>query len=184
MLLLLLGVGIAGLSFAAAGSAAVARTPPMGWNSWNSFGCGSKMTAPNIEAIADKLVSSGLAAAGYTYLNLDDCWANASRSGDGSITGSPAQFPSMKALASYAHAKGLKFGLYTSENNQTCAGRPGSYGYELQDAATYCDWGVDFVKIDHCGTGAPGADGPSHMNESWVRLTSTCSRATHFLTQL
>lgn len=127
------------------------------------------MTATNVEAIADKIVSSGLAAAGYTYVNLDDCWANAARMRDGSITGSP-EFPSMKALASYVHSKGLKFGLYTSENNKTCAGRPGSYGYELMDSATYCDWGVDFVKIDHCGTGAPGIDGPSHMNESWVRF--------------
>ena len=101
----------------------------MGWNSWNSFGCGSKMTATHIEAIANKMVSSGLAAAGYEYVNLDDCWANAARMSDGSINGSPAEFPSMKALASYVHSKGLKFGLYTSENNKTCAGRPGSYGY-------------------------------------------------------
>jgi hypothetical protein len=89
------------------------------------------MTATNIQAIADKMVSSGLAAAGYTYVNLDDCWAKTSRMSDGSISGSPAEFPSMKALASYVHAKGLMFGLYTSENNQTCAGRPGSYGYSV-----------------------------------------------------
>ena len=128
------------------------------------------MTAANIEKVAEVMVSSGLRDAGYDYLNLDDCWAAKSRAADGSIVGDPHAFPSMKDLAAKVRARGLRFGLYTSENNKTCAGRPGSYGYELQDAATYCTWGVEFVKVDHCGTGKYPEDARRHMNESWVLL--------------
>ena len=128
------------------------------------------MTAINIEKVAQVMVSSGLKDAGYNYLNLDDCWAAKSRAADGSIVGDPKAFPSMKDLAEKVRAHGIRFGLYTSENNKTCAGRPGSYGYELQDAQTYCDWGVEFVKVDHCGTGDFPSDGRRDMNESWILL--------------
>jgi alpha-galactosidase len=128
----------------------LAATPPMGWNSWNRFAC--DIDEALIRQTADELVNSGMRDAGYVYLNLDDCWQTA-RDADGAIIADPDRFPSgIPALADYVHAKGLKFGLYTCAGTLTCQGRPGSYGYEFQDAQTYADWGVDYVKVDWCNT--------------------------------
>jgi len=123
-------------------------TPQMGWNSWNHFGC--DINEQLIRDTIDTLVSSGLAAAGYKYVNLDDCW-QVSRDVDGKIVADPDAFPSgIHALANYAHSKGLKFGLYSDAGKKTCAGRPGSLGYETQDAKTYASWEVDYLKYDNC----------------------------------
>jgi alpha-galactosidase len=118
----------------------------MGFNTWNRYGCG--INEALLRKTADAMVSTGLLAAGYEYLNMDDCWASKTRAADGSIQSDSKNFPSgIKALADYAHGRGLKFGLYTAENPTTCAGRAGSYAHEKQDAKSYCDWGVDYVKV-------------------------------------
>ncbi|MEI7676128.1 MAG: glycoside hydrolase family 27 protein [Bacteroidales bacterium] len=128
----------------------LAPTPPMGWNSWNKFEC--KIDEKTVREIADAMVVSGMKAAGYEYINLDDCWQG-ERDSLGFITENKEKFPSgMKALADYIHAKGLKFGVYSCAGDKTCAGRAGSRGYEYQDALIYARWGVDFLKLDWCNT--------------------------------
>jgi alpha-galactosidase len=125
-----------------------AATPPMGWNSWNIFGC--DINEEMIRGIADEMVESGMKEAGYEYLVVDDCWQIV-RDDNGRIVADEKAFPSgIKALADYIHSKGLKFGLYTCVGPLTCQRRPGSYSYEYQDMQTYADWGVDYVKVDFC----------------------------------
>ncbi len=134
---------------------AVAETPPMGWNSWNHFHC--DVDEAKIRSAADAMVSSGMKAAGYQYVVIDDCWQTG-RDADGNIVADAVRFPSgMKALADYVHGKGLKFGLYSDAGIKTCGGRPGSRGHEFQDAATYARWGVDYLKYDWCSTGTEDA---------------------------
>lgn len=128
----------------------LARTPPMGWNSWNKFGC--DVNERLIRETADALVASGMREAGYSYVVIDDCW-HGERDAEGFIRPDPARFPSgMKALADYVHSKGLKFGIYSDAGAKTCGGRPGSRGHEYQDALTYARWGVDYLKYDWCNT--------------------------------
>jgi alpha-galactosidase len=131
-------------------SESLAQTPPMGWNSWNKFGC--NVSDKLIREMADAMVSSGMQAAGYQYVNIDDCW-QVSRDASGTIVADPVRFPSgMKALADYVHSKGLKLGLYTDAGTGTCEKRPGSLNHEDQDAKTYASWGIDYVKIDWCNS--------------------------------
>ncbi len=126
----------------------VARTPPMGWNSWNKFGC--NVSEKLIREMTDAVVSSGLKDAGYRYVVIDDCW-QVSRDPGGNIVVDAGRFPSgMKALADYVHSKGLEFGLYSDAGTKTCQGRPGGRGYEFQDARQYAAWGVDYLKYDWC----------------------------------
>lgn len=126
----------------------LADTPPMGWNSWNKFGC--NINEQMIREMADAMVSSGLADAGYRYINLDDCW-HGTRDADGFIQCDPERFPSgIKALADYVHSKGLKLGIYSDAGYKTCAGKEGSLGHEYQDALQYARWGVDYLKYDWC----------------------------------
>ena len=128
----------------------VALTPPMGWNSWNKFGC--KVSEDMIKSMADAMVSSGMKDAGYQYVVIDDCW-QVGRDENGFILADAKNFPSgIKTLADYVHSKGLKFGIYSDAGKQTCAGRPGSQGHEFQDAIQYARWGVDYVKYDWCHT--------------------------------
>src|SRR6266446_3395615 len=128
----------------------LAPTPPMGWNSWNKFGC--NVSDKLIREMADAMVSRGMQAAGYQYVNIDDCW-QVSRDPQGTIVADPQRFPSgMKALADYVHSKGLKLGLYTDAGTGTCEKRPGSLNHEDQDAKTYASWGIDYVKIDWCNS--------------------------------
>ena len=135
----------------------LAQTPPMGWNSWNKFAC--NVNEQLVREIADAMVASGLKDAGYQYVNIDDCWQG-ERDERGSIQPDPKRFPSgMKALADYVHARGLKLGLYSDAGWQTCGGRPGSRGYEYQDALTYAEWGVDYLKYDWCKTEGLKAEG-------------------------
>lgn len=124
----------------------LAQTPPMGWNSWNHFA--ERVTDSIVRGAADKLVSSGLAKLGYVYVNIDDCWQG-KRDLNGNIVPNE-KFPNMKELADYIHARGLKFGIYSSPGPLTCGGYIGSYGYEEQDAKTYASWGVDYLKYDWC----------------------------------
>ena len=133
---------------AGAQSTKVAATPPMGWNSWNKFGCDVSDTL--IREMTDAIVSTGMKDAGYQFVNIDDCW-QVGRAADGTIVVDPDRFPNgMKPLADYVHSKGLKFGVYTDAGRMTCQKRPGSYEHEAQDIKTYASWGVDYVKIDWC----------------------------------
>lgn len=127
----------------------LALTPPMGWNSWNCWGCA--VDEGKIKAAADAMITSGLAAHGFQYVNIDDCW-EANRNDKGEIL-SNEKFPDMKALAEYIHRKGLRFGIYSSPGPKTCAGYEGSYQHERQDARTWAGWGVDYVKYDWCSYG-------------------------------
>jgi alpha-galactosidase len=128
----------------------LAKTPPMGWNSWNKFGCNVSETL--IMGMADAMASSGMKDAGYEYIVIDDCW-QVSRDENGEIVADKEKFPNgIKYLADYIHAKGLKFGIYSCAGSKTCAGRPGGRGHEFQDARTYARYGVDYLKYDWCNT--------------------------------
>lgn len=126
----------------------LALTPPMGWNSWNKFGC--NINEGIIRQQTDALVSSGMKAAGFSFVVIDDCW-HGERDAAGNIQADPSRFPSgIKALADYVHAKGLKFGIYSDAGSQTCQNRPGSRGHEFQDALQFAAWGADYLKYDWC----------------------------------
>ena len=128
----------------------VGQRPTLGFNSWNIFACSVNETL--MRDTMDAFVSLGLRDAGYKYVSVDDCWMSSRNASTGVIQADPASFPSgMAALADYAHARGLLFGLYSSNSPNTCDGRPGSFGYETLDAATYASWGVDLLKYDNCG---------------------------------
>ena len=123
------------------------RTPQMGWNSWNHYNCSVNQTV--LTATADAFVSLGLPQFGYTYVNVDDCWAG-SRDSAGNIQPNATSFPDFQGMIDYMHSKGLMFGLYSDAGSETCAGRPGSLNYEKQDAETYASWKVDYLKYDNC----------------------------------
>lgn len=126
---------------------ALARTPPMGWNSWNKFA--GRVDDAAVRGMADVMAANGMKDAGYVYVNIDDTWQG-EREKNGNIT-TNKKFPDMKALADYVHSKGLKIGIYSSPGPNTCAGYEGSYGHEEQDAKTYAEWGIDYLKYDWCG---------------------------------
>jgi alpha-galactosidase len=130
----------------------LAPTPPMGWNSWNYFGC--SVSANVVRLMADAMVENGMKDAGYRYMNIDDCWAEKERDEQGNVV--PASnFPDgIAAVADYVHEQGLKLGVYSDRGTATCAGRAGSGDHELVDAETYADWGVDYVKYDNCNAEA------------------------------
>lgn len=132
-------------------------TPQMGWSSWNKFQ--GNINEDIIKSIADAMVASGLKDAGYTYINIDDCW-HGKRDADGFIQADPKHFPhGIKALADYVHSRGLKLGIYSDAGSETCAGRPGSLGHEYQDALQYARWEVDYLKYDWCNTTNVNAQG-------------------------
>jgi alpha-galactosidase len=127
----------------------LAKTPPMGWNSWNAFH--THIDEQQIKDVADAMVSDGLKDAGYKYLIIDDAWLNMQRNSKGQLEGDAQRFPDgIKALAEYIHSKGLKFGIYESAGTKTCAGFAGSLHHEKQDAKTFAKWGVDYLKYDNC----------------------------------
>lgn len=135
----------------------LAPTPPMGWNSWNNFGC--DVNEELIRETAKAMVESGMKDAGYEYVVIDDCW-HGERDSLGFIHADPERFPNgIKALADYVHSLGLKFGIYSDAGWQTCGGKPGSRGYEYQDALQYAKWGVDYLKYDWCNTEGLNAKG-------------------------
>ena len=129
--------------------AILAKTPPMGFNTWNTFG-------PNINEqmvleMADVMAEQGYRDAGYKYVVIDDCWSLRERDENGNLVADPEKFPhGMKYVADYVHAKGLKFGMYSCAGTRTCAGYPASFDHEFQDARTFASWGVDFLKYDFC----------------------------------
>ena len=124
----------------------LAKTPPMGWNSWNKFH--GRVDDASVRGMADAMASNGMKAAGYVYVNIDDTWEG-ERDAAGNIQAN-RKFPDMKALAGYVHSKGLKLGIYSSPGPNTCAGYEGSFGHEMQDAKSYAAWGIDYLKYDWC----------------------------------
>lgn len=136
-------------------SKGLALTPPMGWNSWNKFGC--NVSDELVRGMADAMVKSGMKDAGYQYVVIDDCW-QVSRDAHGDIVADPQRFPhGIKPLADYVHSLGLQFGIYSDAGAKTCEKRPGGLGHEYQDALMYASWGVDYLKYDWCNT-LPGQD--------------------------
>ena len=148
-------VCVAGAAFAAE----LAPTPPMGWNSWNTFQ--TRIDEKLIESTADAMIANGMRDAGYIYVNLDDGWSTKERRLSGNLVADPVRFPNgMKALADYLHQRGFKFGIYNCAGTMTCAGYPGGRDHEEQDAKMYASWGVDYLKYDWChseGLKAPEA---------------------------
>ncbi|MEO7309483.1 MAG: glycoside hydrolase family 27 protein [Chitinophagaceae bacterium] len=129
----------------------LAKTPPMGWNSWNTFA--ANINEKLVMEITDDMVKSGMKDAGYNYIVLDDGWMAKERDSNGNLVPDPIKFPNgMKVLIDRVHAKGMKFGLYNCAGTQTCGGYPGTRGYEYQDARFYAALGIDFLKYDWCNT--------------------------------
>lgn len=123
--------------------------PALGWNSWNTFTW--DINEQLIRDVADVFVSEGYLEAGYEYIVIDDCWSLKERDANGNLVADPEKFPNgMRALADYIHGKGLKFGMYSCVGTHTCAGYPGSFEHEFQDAALFAEWGVDYLKYDYC----------------------------------
>jgi alpha-galactosidase len=141
--------------------AALAVTPPMGWNDWAHYQCTE--TEQSIEQNAAALVSTGLAAAGYNTVTIDDCWMASARDANGNLQANAASFPhGMAALGTYIHGLGLKFGIYEDAGYETCGGYPGSgksstggADHFAQDAKTFASWGVDYLKLDGCALYIP-----------------------------
>jgi len=134
----------------------LAMTPPMGWNSWNTFE--TAIHEDLIKEIVDAIVSSGMRDAGYEYVVIDDGWEKKQRDSEGNLVPDPDKFPNgMKALAEYVHANGLKLGIHNCAGNTTCSGYPGGRGHEYQDARLYASWGVDYLKYDWCDHGTADA---------------------------
>jgi alpha-galactosidase len=143
----------------------LAPTPPMGWNTWNTFQ--TNIDEPLLKGMVDAYVSSGMRDAGYRYFVLDDGWMAMDRDSNGNLVADPKKFPNgMKAFADYVHSKGLKFGIYNCAGNKTCAGYPGTRGHEYQDARLYASWGVDFLKYDWCNTDSLNA------REAYITMSS------------
>jgi len=146
---------VAGLSFAQKFEG-LAMTPPMGWNSWNTFE--THIDEALIKETAEALIESGMQDAGYKYIVIDDGWEAMSRDSLGNLIPDPSRFPwGMKALGDYLHDRGFKFGIHNCAGNTTCSGYPGGRGHEFQDARTYASWGVDYLKYDWCDHGTADA---------------------------
>ncbi len=127
----------------------IASTPPMGWNTWNTFY--DKINEETVLQMADALVDQGLHEAGYEYIIIDDCWQLKERDAEGNLVADPEKFPhGMKYVADYIHGRGLKFGIYSCCGTRTCGDYPGSFEHEFQDAKLFASWGVDYLKYDNC----------------------------------
>jgi Alpha-galactosidase len=126
----------------------ISLTPAMGWNSWNCWGL--SVSQEKVMQSAKGLIDNGLADYGFNYINIDDAWESSKRNEDGTIS-TNEKFPDMKALGDWLHAKGLKFGIYSSPGDLTCGGYLGSIDHEQQDAEVFNSWGIDYLKYDWCG---------------------------------
>ena len=144
----------------------IALTPPMGWNSWNCWGLSVSQEKVMSSALA--ILDKGLADYGYAYINIDDAWQAEERNPDGTIA-SNDRFPDIKALGDWLHSYGLKLGIYSSPGDRTCGSYLGSIGHEAQDAATYNEWGVDYLKYDWCGYSREFAKSDDKSVASYVR---------------
>ncbi|WP_404423702.1 glycoside hydrolase family 27 protein [Nibricoccus sp. IMCC34717] len=162
--LLALTAGLVAVSASAQKFEGLALTPPMGWNTWNTFE--SHISEQLLKETAETMIANGMRDAGYRYIVIDDCWSQRERDANGNLVADPVKFPSgMKALADYLHERGFKFGIYNCAGLRTCAGFPGGWGHEFQDARTYASWGVDYLKYDWCeNNGANAKDAYARMS--------------------
>ncbi len=141
--------GVTAAQHVALAAPSAVSLPPMGWNDWNHFHC--NINEQVVQQTANAFVSSGMLAAGYQYVNIDDCWLSHSRDASGQLQADPAKFPhGIKGVADFVHGLGLKLGIYEDAGTMTCAKFPGSLGHEATDAATFASWGVDYLKYDNC----------------------------------
>ncbi|MEV5710890.1 RICIN domain-containing protein [Actinoallomurus sp. NPDC052274] len=148
----------------------LALTPPMGWNDWNAYGC--NVSEQLVEQTAQAMHNNGMQAAGYQYVNIDDCWMASSRDGSGNLVANSGKFPDgIAAVANYVHSLGLKLGIYEDTGTATCAGYPGSYGHEQQDARLFASWGVDYLKEDWCNIPFGDFSGQSHQQVAQTLYT-------------
>ena len=148
----------------------LALTPPMGWNDWNAYGC--NVSEQLVEQTALAMHNDGLQAAGYQYVNIDDCWMSSGRNASGNLVANPSKFPDgIAAVASYVHSLGLKLGIYEDAGTATCAGYPGSYGHEQQDANLFASWGIDYLKEDWCNIPFSSFSGQSHQQVAQTLYT-------------
>ena len=153
------------------------RKPPMGWNTWNTFGPDISETL--ILESADAMIDTGLRDAGYEYIVIDDMWALKERDAEGRLVPDPEKFPhGIKYLADYCHQRGLKFGLYSCGGYLTCGGYPGSYSHEWEDARAFAQWGVDFLKYDFCFH--PANDTGANIYRRMGAALANCGRDIHF----
>ncbi|PLB54185.1 putative alpha-galactosidase A [Aspergillus steynii IBT 23096] len=144
-------------------------TPPMGFNNWSRFMCDLNETL--FTQTADAMSSNGLLAAGYNWINLDDCWMTQARAPDGSLQWNSTLFPhGIPWLGEYVKARGFRFGIYEDAGNLTCGGYPGSLGHEALDAQTFADWGVEYLKLDGCNVFPAGTDGRTTLQEEYKHL--------------
>jgi len=150
----------------AAPSTTVGKHPPLGWNSWNAYAC--NIDEAKVISAANTFISKGLKAAGYQYVNVDDCWSvQGQRDAQGRIIPDPTKFPDgINGTASQIHDLGLLFGIYSDAGTETCAGFPASLGNEEIDATTFSDWGVDYLKYDNCNIPANWTDASSYTDWS------------------
>jgi len=141
----------------------LALTPQMGFNDWNAYGC--NVSESLIKSTALAMHTDGMQAAGYSYVNIDDCWLTHNRDSSGHLVPDPAKFPDgISGTAAYVHSLGLKLGIYEDAGTMTCAGFPGSLGHEQTDANSFASWGVDYLKYDNCysdGVNQTSNGGPS-----------------------
>ncbi|WP_460343552.1 glycoside hydrolase family 27 protein [Actinoallomurus acanthiterrae] len=159
----------------------LALTPPMGWNDWNAYGC--NVSEQLVEQTAQAMHNNGMQAAGYQYVNIDDCWMAHSRDGSGNLVADSTKFPhGIAAVANYVHSLGLKLGIYEDAGTATCAGYPGSYGHEQQDARLFASWGVDYLKEDWCNIPFGDFSGRSHQQVAqtlYTRMRDALSATGH-----
>jgi alpha-galactosidase len=154
---LLLVLCLSGVPVFAQKFAGLALTPPMGWNSWNTFA--THVDEKLIKETAEAMITNGMRDAGYVYIVIDDGWEAEARDADGNLVPDSKRFPGgMRALGDYLHAKGFKFGIHNDAGTKTCGGYPGGRGHEFQDARTYASWGVDYLKYDWCNHGTADAE--------------------------
>ncbi|KDR86112.1 hypothetical protein GALMADRAFT_132705 [Galerina marginata CBS 339.88] len=153
-------------------STATGRLPALGWNSWNAYGC--NINEAKVVAAANQFISLGLKSAGYQYVNIDDCWPLKARdSKTKRIVPDPSKFPDgISGVATQVHNLGLKIGIYSDAGTNTCAGYPGSLGNEAIDAATFNDWGIDYLKYDNCNVPSNWTDASSPPGGDWYNSNS------------
>ncbi|KAH8107756.1 glycoside hydrolase superfamily [Cristinia sonorae] len=148
------------------------KTPALGWNSWNAYRC--NISEAKVLAAANQIVSLGLKDAGYEYVNIDDCWSELTRDPvTKRIVPDPIKFPNgISSVANQVHALGLKIGIYSDAGTETCAGYPASLGFEDIDAATFSEWGIDYLKYDNCNVPKNWTDAPTPPNDDWYESNS------------
>jgi alpha-galactosidase len=151
--------------------AKLSPTPPLGWMTWNLYG--ENINESLIRRMADAMDSTGMVAAGYRYIIIDDGWQGG-RDHKNNLVADARKFPSgIKALADYVHAKGIRLGIYSDAAPLTCAGYTASLHFEEQDAKTFAGWGIDYLKYDYCNAPADAATAKERYKKMADALTAS-----------